>query len=227
MSTTEISPEGCTIDRLTVYSASMEREIKAVVVTPPEYKERPEKQYPILYTFHGMAAPYDTFSAMEPLRAALREKPMIVTCFDADSGSFYLDSPFPQKPGRDPKNETPVKSRFTTFFHDEFIPAIDKAYRVNPAQRMLTGFSMGGYGAFHYYLTRPRDFVAVSALSGWYESWAKISPQIAPHITQLVGAYAVNQERYAGHDVFVRIRKQMAEGIPFPPIYLTCGRRIF
>ena len=79
MSTTEISPEGCTIDRITVPSPGMGREIKAVVVLPPEYREKPEKLYPILYTFHGMTAPYDTFSAMEPLRVALREKPRSIT----------------------------------------------------------------------------------------------------------------------------------------------------
>lgn len=227
MRTTEISPEGCTTERFTVPSPSMGREINAVVVLPPEYAEQPEKRYPILYTFHGMAAPHDTFAAMEPLRAALREKPMIVTCLDADAASFYLDSPFPQKVGRKPDEEKLVKSLFTTFFLDEFIPAIDRTYRVNAAQRMLTGFSMGGYGALHYYLSRPREFVAVSGLSGWYEDWSSLSPTMVSIIEKLVGPLAENRERYDAQDVFVRIRKQKAAGIPFAPIYQACGTEDF
>ena len=224
---TEISLEGCPIHRFTVHSPAMGRDIKAVVVVPQEYEFNPDKSYPILYTFHGMLAPHDTFSAMVPLRQALVEKPMIVTCLDADSASMYIDSPLLQIAGRDPKDTTRVKSLFTTFFLHEFIPAIDKAYRVNPAQRMLTGFSMGGFGAFHYMLAAPGQFIAVSSLSGWFESWISLSPHIQPTIEGLLGPYAENQVQYAAHDSTSRIKAQAAAGMKFPPLYLTCGTEDF
>ena len=220
---TQVTPEGCTIDEFTVHSPSMGREIKVAVVLPPEYKDQPEKQYPILYTLHGSGAPYDSFSKMGPLRAALKDKPMIVTCFDGDSDSMYLDSPYPQKAGRDPKDTTPVRSLFTTFFLNEFIPAIDKLYRVNPAQRMLTGFSMGGYGAFHYMLAKPGEFASVSSMSGWFDSWLTLDPESQKWLTPLLGPFAQFNNRYADADLYAQFKKQVAAGVKFPPIYLTCG----
>ena len=94
----EASGEGCTIDSFSIFSKSMEREIRVVVILPPEYKTNPGKKYPILYTLHGGGAPYDTYSKMSPLRNALKTKPMIVTCFDGDRGSWFVDSPYLQKP---------------------------------------------------------------------------------------------------------------------------------
>jgi S-formylglutathione hydrolase FrmB len=223
--TTEVSPEGCTIDTFSVHSPSMGREIKAVVVLPPGYKDHPEKSYPILYTLHGSGAPYDTFSKMIPLREALKDKPMIVTCFDGDSDSMYIDSPVPLKAGRDPKDTTPVKSLFTTFFLNEFIPAIDKQYRVNPAQRMLTGFSMGGFGAFHYMLVKPGEFASISSLSGWFgfDSANSLSPESKKWLEPQFGPYLENKEAYSVFNLFARIKKEVADGVKFPPVLLRCG----
>jgi S-formylglutathione hydrolase FrmB len=223
METSEISPEGCTIERWSVPSPAMEREIKAVAVLPPEYQHHPEKRYPILYAFHGAMAPYDTFSAMIPLRQALADKPMIVASFDADAWSWYIDSPHPQKAGRDPKETALVKSLFTTFFLDEFIPCLDRRYRVDASQRMLTGFSMGGHGAFHYALVRPGEFASVSSLSGGFISFVDPAPEQEERVRPLLGPYHGNEERYAAVDLFTRIRKQAASDATFPPLYLHCG----
>jgi len=227
MASTEISPKGCSIHRFTVHSPAMGRDIQSVVILPPEYDSQPEKRYPILYTFHGHAAPHDTFAAMDPLRRALVDKPMIVTCLDADAASFYIDSPLPQKAGRVAGDTTLVKSLFTTFFLHEFIPAIDAAYRVNPAQRMLTGFSMGGFGAFHYMLAAPGQFAAVSSLSGWFESANSILPHVMPMLEGLLGPISECRDKLDELDPFVRIEKQRAAGIKFPPFLLTCGTEDF
>jgi S-formylglutathione hydrolase FrmB len=225
--TTTVSPEGCILDKFEVHSPSMGREIKAVVVLPPEYKDHPEKKYPVLHTFHGAEAPYDTFSAMVPLRQALAGKPMIVTCFDADAWSAYLDSPFPLKRGREPEKEMLVKSLFTTFFFEEFIPHIDRHYRVDDAKRMLTGFSMGGFGAFHYLLTKPERFVSVSSLSGWFESWRSLPDDRRLWVESLIGPYEGNEGLYAALDLYGGIKRQKNNGVKFPPLYLHCGTEDF
>ena len=163
------TPEGCTIEKFRVVSPCMGREIKAIVVLPPEYQEHPEKKYPVLHTLHGAKSPIDRYLTMTPvLLQSLRDKPMIVTCMDVDGFSWYLDSPYPQAIARG-NDSTKVKSLFTTFFFDEFIPCLDQHYRINPRQRMLTGNSMGGFGAFHYMLTKPEQFLSVSSLSGLFE----------------------------------------------------------
>lgn len=227
MATVETTPEGCQLHRFTVPSPSMERDINAVAVLPQEYDSNPGKQYPILYTFHGMAAPFDTFSAMAPLRAALADKPMIVTCLDADLDSFYLDATRLKPIRRDAAITTPVKSLFTTFFLQEFIPALDAKYRVNPAQRMLTGFSMGGYGALHYMLAAPEKFASVSALSGWFQYMDNVLPHVATVLESILGPRAENRQAYTDQDVFIQLKKQHESGVKIPPLYLACGTEDF
>jgi len=224
----EISGEGCTIESFSIFSKSMEREIRVVVILPPEYKAHPEKKYPILYTLHGGGAPYDTYSKMSPLRSALKTKQMIVTCFDGDRGSWFVDSPYLQKPknySNEPKKKDApalpqVKSLFTTFFFEEFIPCVDKYYRVNEKQRMLTGFSMGSFGAFHYMLTKPAMFASVSSLSGCFSiddgtesDWK----------TPVFGTLKSHPESYEAVNPFPRIKKYAEQKVKLPPVYLHCG----
>lgn len=220
--------EGCVIEKLRIFSPSMGRAIKAVVVLPPEYAGHPEKKYPVLYAFHGSDAPYTVWSDMAPLRQALATKPMIVVSFDADRGSWYLDSPNLQtdylRPNKSnpaaTNNAPPVKSLFTTFFFDEFIPAVDQRYRVNSQQRMLTGFSMGGFGAFHYLLTKSDQFVSVSSLSGAFPSLdAPNWPRFEQYLQPLLGTFAENRDRYQVVDLYGR----MATVSKLPPVYLHCG----
>ena len=223
----EASSEGCTIEKFNVYSKSMERAIRVIVILPPEYKAKPDKKYPILYTLHGFGAPYGTFSDMSPLRKALKDKPMIVTCMDGDKGSWYLDSTYTQK---DYSNEAkkkgapklpPVKSLFTTFFFDEFIPCVDKYYRVNPSQRMVTGFSMGGFGAFHYILTKPKMFASVSALSG--SLVPMIGGGLETYFQPILGTPSQHRDRYEEIDFYGRIKNLASKGEKLPPIFLHSG----
>lgn len=218
MDATIVTPEGCTIEKFRIVSPSMDREIKAEVVLPPEYKDHPDKQYPILYTLHGMDSPIDRYLAKTPvLLQALKDKPMIVTCMDVDGESWYLDSPYPQFPGRGDK-KSQVKSLFTTFFFDEFIPCVDQNYRTNPKQRMLTGNSMGGFGAFHYMLTKPSLFVSVSSLSGLFEPTSADVKWVP-----LLGTLQEFPERHRSVDVFEHLKNDIRQGLKFPQIYMVVG----
>jgi len=225
MESSLVSPEGCAIEKFRVQSPAMGREIKAVAVLPPEYKDHPEKRYPILYAFHGGGAPYDCFSEMAPLRQALKDKPMIVACMDGDALSWYIDAPVPLLAGRDPKDATRVKSLFTTFFLNEFIPCLDRHYRVNAKQRMLTGFSMGGFAALHFMLAQPGEFVSVSSLSGAFFRLDPPDGESEGWLSRILGPYKEHPERYLAIDLFTRIKSQAANGPKFPPIYLTCGKQ--
>jgi putative tributyrin esterase len=217
-----LATDGCTVEKFTVHSPSMGREIEAVVILPPEYKDHPDKKYPILYALHGAKASADCFSRMVPIRAALKDKPMIVACFDGDSASMYVDSQNPRKAGRDPKDETLVKSLFMTFFFDEYIPFLDKKYRINPKQRMLTGFSMGGSGAFRYMVVNPDMFASVSSMSGGF---CNIVPLVkgGPWFESFWGPYAQNEALYRAMDIETRMKTDVAKGEKIPALYICCG----
>lgn len=214
---------GCTVERFIVHSSAMDRDIKVAVVLPPGYADNSARQYPILYTLHGSAAAYDCFAAMPTLLAGLKDKPMVVAMFDADSESYYLDAGLPQRWSRVKTDTSTAKSLFTTFFFDEFIPAIDKKYRVNPKQRMLTGFSMGGFGAFHYMLAKPEMFASVSSMSGYFPDLSKISNEEKHWLEVLYGPMAEHAAEYQAMDFFVQLKAAAAKGVKLPPIRLRCG----
>lgn len=50
------TPEGCSVEKFSVYSPSMGRGIDCLVILPPEYKNHPEKSYPILYAISAAIA---------------------------------------------------------------------------------------------------------------------------------------------------------------------------
>jgi len=231
----ELTPEGCRIERYTIPSPCMKRDIRVAVVLPPDYDARPEERYPILYTLHGARAPYDTWSQMSPLRRVLRDKPMIVTCFDGDEVGMYIDS----RPD----------SQFTTFFFDEFVPYMDEHYRVN-GLRGVTGFSMGGYGAFHYMLTKPDMFASVSLLSSGFrqgrpgprpvdspapppgEGRDRQGPprpsrdeQGPPGVVreQPEGQAAGRPRGFSRPPIHDRIVQYVADGVKLPPMMMHCG----
>lgn len=217
------APPEARAERFTVPSLSMGREINAWVVLPHAYSETGDARLPILYAFHGRAAPYDTFANMPRLRQALAAAPMIVAGFDADSASFYLDSPLPRRSGREPDKDALITSRFTTFFFDEFIPAIEARHRVDPARRMLTGFSMGGFGALHYLLSKPGMFVSVSAMSGAFFAETPPSPVWRNRLAPLLGPPETASAAYEALAFYPRIERLVVSGLKPPPLYLHCG----
>jgi S-formylglutathione hydrolase FrmB len=205
-----VMPEGCVVERFDVPSPSMKRQIHALVVLPPEYKDKPDKRYPVLYALHGMGASYAVYSDMSTLRRALRERPMIVASFDGDNAGWYIDST--QKPG----------SQFTTFFFDEFIPYVDAHYRAN-AQRGVTGFSMGGYGAFHYMLCKPGMFASVSALSGAFSPLGDKAGKASPMLRGLLGDPEQNKAEYAKCAIYGRIEEDVKKHVKLPPLLFHTG----
>src|SRR5262249_13662049 len=122
-------------------------------------------------------------------------------CFDADYGSNFVDAPRPILWSRDHKDTSLKKSLFTTFFFDELVPYLDKNYRVNPQQRMLTGFSMGAYGAYHYMLTKPDMFVSVGFMSGWFPGLIRPAKEEVRWWEPVLGPYAGNESFYKAADI--------------------------
>lgn len=93
------------------------------------------------------------WTALQDLRRANQVGEFLVAAPDGWD-TFYINS-------RDGK--TP----YSDFFLREFIPLIERSYRVRAgrASRGITGFSMGGYGALRMAFAHPELFGAVSAHS--------------------------------------------------------------
>ena len=229
----------------------MGRNIRVVVVLPPEYAEHPDKQYPVLYALHGRGAPYTSWSSMAPLLNRLNDKPMIVACFDGGYASCYLDAPnggmvdktvVVRQPRGKPEHMTEeqyqelvsewetapakMKSLYTTFFLEEFVPALDHYYRVDVENRAITGFSLGGFGSLHYAFEEPRMFRSISGLSSAFFDEETILASMRRRRSSLravLGDYETNKKNYSKANQFTRLEQFVKTGERLPPIYQYCG----
>lgn len=120
------------------------------VALPESYVASPERRYPVVYGLHGfgdgamgMITPFD-----RALKAAGVTEVILVAveCANSLGGSFYANSPA------------------TGFWEDvvvrETVSLIDEKFRTvaRPEGRMLSGFSMGGFGAWNLALKHPEVF---------------------------------------------------------------------
>ena len=81
-----------TVDTVLTTSASMHKQIKAVVITPNNYIKT--KQYPVVYLLHGYAGNYADWITKAPsITSYSDEYNLIIVCPDGDYNSWYFDSP--------------------------------------------------------------------------------------------------------------------------------------
>lgn len=139
------------------------------VYLPPSFDSQPERQYPILYLLHGMWGKNDDwFTVGEVSRVAdqmIRSgqiEDMIIITPDAGGGDPKMfQNGYINMPGW----------RYEDFFIQEFMPQIEKKYRVKQdrGQRGISGLSMGGGGCTFYAQHYPDLFSAVYAMSALME----------------------------------------------------------
>ncbi|WP_157136789.1 alpha/beta hydrolase [Galbibacter orientalis] len=138
------------IDTLEVYSSSMKKNIKTIVITPSK-----SKNTPTVYILHGYSGyPKRTLKKDIPslLELSLKYK-MIFVLPDGNYDSWYIDSPI--------KN-----SKYETFITAELVQYIDDKYDTEKYQRAIMGWSMGGHGALYLGARHPEIFSAIGTISG-------------------------------------------------------------
>jgi S-formylglutathione hydrolase FrmB len=123
---------------------------------PPSYDQDKTRKFPVVYYLHGLgdneqslinAGGWNMYDDL--LSQKKVDEFLIVTPYGYQS--FFIDS-------RD------GKFRYEDFFLREFMPQIEKKYRIEPgrASHGIMGISMGGFGALHYAFKYPQKFAAVS-----------------------------------------------------------------
>jgi len=149
-------------DNLTMTSAILKMERNYAIYLPPDY-EISERSYPVLYLLHGATDDHTGWVQFgEVLRItdnAIKDgtaTPMIIIMPDADTGKMgYFNQ------GKD--------WRYEDFFFEEFMPHVEKKYRIKGEKRYraIAGLSMGGGGSFMYALHHPELFSSACPLSAY------------------------------------------------------------
>jgi S-formylglutathione hydrolase FrmB len=151
--------KGKVIEQNTIKSSILGKEVRYTVYLPADY-DFSQRSYPIVYLLHGFSDDNTGWLQFGEINRyadkAIEDgtiPPMIIVTPNADS-SWYI-------------NSMDGKEKYEDFFVKEFIPTVEKSFRVKSQRRFrgIAGLSMGGYGALIYALKYPDLFAAASALS--------------------------------------------------------------
>ena len=126
----------------------------------PKGFETSGKKYPILYLLHGAGGDHGSWqkdarfsSVADRLIASGQIPEMVIVCPEGFRDAYV--------------NSFDGKEPYEDFFLKEFMPFIEKEYRIigDKGHRAISGLSMGGYGSLYHSLKRPDLFGACFAMS--------------------------------------------------------------
>jgi len=152
---------GKVMDNLTMQSKLLKMDRKYAVYLPPDY-ETSQRSYPVLYLLHGAGDDQtgwvqfgEVLNIADNAVNAGAATPMIIVMPDANTGK------------RGYVNDVKGEWRYEDFFFQEFMPFIEKTYRIKGEKRYraIAGLSMGGEGTFVYALHHPELFSSACPLS--------------------------------------------------------------
>lgn len=154
---------GKVMDNLSMPSKILKGDRKYAVYLPPDY-ETSQRSYPVLYLLHGAGDDQTGWvqfgEVLNITDKAIKEgkaTPMIIIMPDAKTGQMgYFNNL---------KNDW----RYEDFFFEEFMPYVEKTYRIKNEKRFraVAGLSMGGGGSFMYALRHPELFSSACPLSAY------------------------------------------------------------
>ena len=207
------------------HSALLRSSVRYCVYLPASYSapDARTKKYPVLYLLHGLGGNEQAmaldgeWTTLQDLRRDRLVGEFLVVAPDGGD-TFYINS-------RDGK--TP----YSDFFLREFIPYIERTYRIRSerAARGITGFSMGGYGALRMAFAHPELFGSASSHSGALMrepprgmSVGASSGNLAAQLLSNVFGNPIDAKFWELNSPFVLARKNAASLLKMK-IYFDCG----
>jgi S-formylglutathione hydrolase FrmB len=216
--------EGLTID-----SKILGKQVRYTIYLPFDY-ETSDRYYPVTYLLHGLGD--DDMGWMQFGEAhliadeaiATREIPPMILAMPDGGTSFYI-------------NNFDNSIRYEDFFIQEFMPYIEKTYRIRAEKRYrgIAGLSMGGFGTLNFALKYPEKFAACVAFSAALFSeesimattepgWQRINGRLFGPYSEGIGRLT---DHYRNNNAFDVTKKKGAEAYKNLRIYIDCGDKDF
>ncbi len=211
----------------------LKRDMNYSVYLPPSY-EKSQRAYPILYLLHGMTGDNtDWVNRGEVARIATqaiqsgKAPEMIIVMPDGLFDAFYI-------------NNYEKSIRWEDFFQKEFIPAVEKKYRVFSKRqyRAIAGLSMGGYGSLYHALKYKDMFSVCYTMSAAFLEIEPLKADEKPNAmfenlyVKLWGARNATglHENYKAHSILEMVKNMEEYKAPtgwnppsLPYIMIDCG----
>lgn len=197
ISSCRMDAKSAMIDTVTTYSASMRKDIKAVVVKPGRGSgaagfgsgKAKDERLPVLYLLHGYSGNYaDWIKKVPAIQQYADQYGILIVCPDGNYGSWYFDSP------------EDSSWRYETYVSKELVSYIDQHYNTirDRSGRAITGLSMGGHGALFLSFRHQDIYGAAGSMSGgvdirpFPDSW---------DIAKRLGTESAHRERWEANSV--------------------------
>lgn len=195
------------------------RAVPYCVMLPPSYDTQKAPRYPVLYYLHGLGDNEQSLingGGWSIYEDQLQQKKIGEFLIVTPNGfqSFYINS-------RD------NKVKYEDFFLREFMPAIEKKYRIKAGRGShgIMGVSMGGYGALHYAFKYPQMFASVSS------HMAALRDTLPPNIDSIpegallanIFGRPINTAYYQANNPLALARKAPLASLKSMKIYFDCG----
>lgn len=194
------------IDTLEVYSKSMKKKIKNLVITPDSYSKK--NNYSVVYLLHGAGGDFkDCLKKMPKIKYYVDRYNIIVVCPDGNKTSWYFDSPIDDS------------MQYETYVSNELVSEIDKSYKTlaNKENRAISGLSMGGHGALFISFRHSDVFGVAGSMSGGVD----IRPfPLRWDISKRLGVYADNPENWENNTVINQVHLLNGKNLKF---LFDCG----
>jgi len=219
-----ISAAQSRIDCDAMNSRILKRAVHYCVYVPEGYDSSAAGRYPLLYLLHGLGDNEQTlfnsggWTLIDDLRHQHKIGDFLLVAPEGRR-SFYI-------------NSADGSFRYSDFFFHEFMPYIERKYRVVPgrAGRAITGISMGGYGALRFAFGYPQLFSSVSAQSAALITDTPQELDEAMHsgyplatVMAAVFGNPINIPHWDANNPFLLAKKNAAE-LRKVAIYFNCGQ---
>lgn len=195
---------GQSADTVNVYSASMNKNIRCVIIQPDRYKKN--IPLPVVYLLHGYGGKYNNWINKVPeIKKYASLFNMIIVCPDGFN-SWYFNS------------ITDTSQQLETFLSEELIKYVDKNYKTisKNTSRAITGLSMGGHGAMYLGLKYPEIFGACGSMSGVTDLSVRKNKY---DIIKILGDTILQAASWKNHSVMYIIENPQSK----PAIIFDCG----
>lgn len=150
---------GTVRESLSVDSKILGKKVNYTIYLPFDY-ETSDRYYPVVYLLHGYSdndmgwMQFGEAHLIADECIAKRKIPPMILVMPDGGVSFYI-------------NNFDNSVRYEDFFIQEFMPFIEKTYRIRAEKRYrgIAGLSMGGFGTLNFAFKYPEKFAACVAFS--------------------------------------------------------------
>ena len=206
----------------TIQSEILGQAMPFTVYLPKEFKQNPERHFPVLYLLHGLS---DNERAWMDKGQMDRVADELMTSGEAQQMVIVM----PCGGGADIRNVwngyfNMEGWNYEDFFFQELLPSVEQEYRAGGARnlRAIAGLSMGGGGSVNYALRHTDMFCACYAMSAWLGANNMLRTD-GPRKTDKFSLLVESVERLAAVKLLETMSGEELQGVRSVAWFIDCG----